>query len=149
MNKTFYLKLATDNIKKNMQTYLPYCITCIFTLAIYYIMASLSYNKGLEKLIGADTITAMMNMGCIIIAVFSFIFLIYTNSFLMKRRKKEFGLFNILGMERRHLVKLIGIESLLISVCNLVLGLLLGMLFDKFLKVMIIKNVMRLCRKWD
>lgn len=101
-----------------MQTYLPYCITCIFTLAIYYIMASLSYNKGLEKLIGADTITAMMNMGCIIIAVFSFIFLIYTNSFLMKRRKKEFGLFNILGMERRHLVKLIGIESLLISVCN-------------------------------
>ena len=88
MNKVFYPKLAADNIKKNAKTYIPYIVTCIFTTAMYYIMASLSHNKGLYTLVGADTITETMNLGCIVVSIFAFTFLMYTNSFLMKQRKK-------------------------------------------------------------
>jgi putative ABC transport system permease protein len=139
MSKLFYPKLAFDNIRKNRKTYLPYVITCIFTIAMFYIMASLSYNKGLNDLVGADTIAMTMDLGCWVIAIFAFIFLIYTNSFLMKQRKKEFGLFNILGMEKRHLGKVIALETLYIVAISFILGLAFGILLDKLMYLSILK----------
>ena len=74
---------------------------------MYYIIHSLSNNKGISTLVGSDTISITLGLGNRITAIFAIIFLFYTNSFLIKRRKKEFGLFNILGMEKKHLSRVI------------------------------------------
>ncbi|MDE5884053.1 MAG: ABC transporter permease [Oscillospiraceae bacterium] len=133
MNSLFYPKLALTNIRKNARMYLPYLFTCIFTVAMYYIMKSLSLNTGLNEMVGADVLITILELGCHVIEIFSFIFLFYTNSFLMKNRKKEFGLFNILGMEKKHLAKVIGFESLYVAVISLAGGFGAGMLLDKLM----------------
>jgi len=88
MNKLFYPKLAVTNIKKNSKTYLPFIITCICTIAMFYIMHALSINKGLDGASGSASVKILLFLGTIVIGIFSAIFLFYTNSFLIKRRKK-------------------------------------------------------------
>lgn len=141
MNKVFYTKLALNNIKKNSKTYIPYILTCVMTVMMFYIMKSLSENPGIEKMIGDKTLQMILNMGSFIVGLFSFIFLFYTNSFLMKNRKKEFGLFNILGMEKRHLAKVILLESVFIMVISLAAGLILGIALDKVMFLFIAKII--------
>lgn len=133
MNKLFYPKLAATNIKKNGRTYIPYILTCTITAAMFYIIRSLSLNAGLERMAGSDTLTYTMGLGSWVVGIFAVIFLFYTNSFLMKRRKKEFGLFNILGMEKKHLSRVIALETVYIAVVSLAAGLLLGILLDKLM----------------
>ena len=139
MNNVFYPKLAANNIKKNSKTYIPYILTCIFTAAMYYIIHSLSNNEGISTLIGSDTISITLGLGNNITAIFAIIFLFYTNSFLIKRRKKEFGLFNILGMEKKHLLWVIGYETLYIALISLTLGIAIGILFDKLMYLSVLK----------
>ena len=97
MNKLFYPKLALTNIKKNSKTYIPFLLTCIITIALFYDICSLAGNSGLDSMPGAGEMRMMLILGTYVVGFFAIIFLFYTNSFLMKRRKKEFGLFNILG----------------------------------------------------
>lgn len=139
MHKSFYPKLAADNIKKNQATYLPYLLTCTVTIALFYIMRSLSLNQGIVKMFGGGTISIAMWLGCIITGFFSAIFLFYTNSFLMRRRKREFGLFHVLGMEKKHIARVIGLETLYIGVISLAAGLLLGIALDKAMYLLIMK----------
>lgn len=139
MNNVFYPKLAANNIKKNSKTYIPYILTCIFTAAMYYIIHSLSNNEGISTLIGSDTISITLGLGNNITAIFAIIFLFYTNSFLIKRRKKEFGLFNILGMEKKHLLRVIGYETLYIALISLTLGIAIGILLDKLMYLSVLK----------
>ncbi|MBS5951397.1 MAG: ABC transporter permease [Clostridium sp.] len=139
MNNVFYPKLAANNIKKNSKTYIPYILTCIFTAAMYYIIHSLSNNEVISTLIGSDTISITLGLGNNITAIFAIIFLFYTNSFLIKRRKKEFGLFNILGMEKKHLLRVIGYETLYIALISLTLGIAIGILFDKLMYLSVLK----------
>ncbi len=134
-----YPRLAFDNIRKNARTYIPYILTCSFATAMFYIMKSLSLNEGIENVQGGDTIVPMLSLGTYIIAIFSCIFLFYTNSFLMKNRKKEFGLFNILGMEKRHISKVIGYESLYVAIISLVTGIFAGIILDKLMYMLILK----------
>lgn len=142
MNKLFYPKLAANNIKKNSKTYVPYIITCIITVAMFYIMKSLSMNESIDTLKkGANTIRYTMEMGSWVAAIFAVVFLFYTNSFLMKRRKREFGLFNILGMEKRHISKVIAFESLYIALASLVIGIGLGIVFDKLMYLLLSKII--------
>ena len=98
MRRGFFARLAAGNIKKNGNTYFPYILTCTSTVMLYYIVKSLSLNPGLEEMTGDRTLISLMEMGAGIISLFSLIFLFYTNSFLLKRRKKEFGVFHILGL---------------------------------------------------
>ncbi len=139
MNSRFYPKLAASNIRKNARTYIPYIITCIITVAMYYIMKSLSLNEGLEKVKGGESVKLILSLGSGVIAIFSCIFLFYTNSFLTKNRKKEFGLFNILGMEKRHISKVIGYESIYVTIISLAGGFLVGILLDKLMYMIILK----------
>ncbi len=134
-----YPRLAFDNIRKNARTYIPYILTCSFAVAMFYIMKSLSLNKGIENVQGGNTIAYMLNLGTYIIAIFVCIFLFYTNSFLMKNRKKEFGLFNILGMEKRHISKVIGYESLYVTLISFSAGIFSGILLDKLMYMLILK----------
>ena len=141
MNNFFYARLAAENIKKNRQIYIPYIITCTITIAFYYIMKSLSLNSGLSELIGGETINYTLGLGCRVIMIFSVIFLFYTNSFLMKRREKEFGLFHILGMEKKHLMRVVGMETIYIALISLGIGLLFGIALDKVMFLIILRIV--------
>lgn len=105
MNRLFYPKLAIRNIKNNQKFYVPYLITCIITVAMYYIIGSIAGNSALESMRGAESLIMILKVGTVVVGIFSVIFLFYTNSFLMKRRKKELGLYNMLGMEKQHIAK--------------------------------------------
>lgn len=141
MTKGFYLKLAAGNIKKNGKTYLPYIITCILTVAAYYIVKSLSVNPGLKKMIGNAAVSYLLSFGSWVVAVFALIFLFYTNSFLMKRRKKEFGVFHILGMEKKHLAVVLSWENIYVTFISLALGLGIGIALDKVMFLVITKLI--------
>lgn len=141
MNKSFFPKLAASNIRKNGKTYIPYILTCIITVAMFYIVKSLSLNPGLEKMVGAGPLAYTMYLGTWVTGFFAFIFLFYTNSFLIKRRKKEFGVFNILGMEKRHLAKTLAWESFYVTIISLVGGLVVGMALDKVMFLLLTKAI--------
>lgn len=137
MRNSFYFRLALTNIKKHARNYVPYIITCVITIAMFYIIKSLAFN--LDKNLSSISAATSMNLGSIVVAIFAIIFLFYTNSFLLKKRKKEFGLYNILGMEKKHMSALIATESLIISVISLVLGLIIGIALDKLIFMIVIK----------
>ncbi|MDO4313114.1 MAG: ABC transporter permease [Eubacteriales bacterium] len=141
MKHGFYTKLAFDNIRKNRRIYIPYILTGIFTVMMYYLVTSLSQNPGLNNMYGGNHVAFTLNFGTYIIGIFALIFLFYTNSFLMKRRQKEFGIFNILGMEKKHLAVVILAESAIVTFASLAAGLLLGMVFDKVMFLLICKVI--------
>lgn len=143
MTNFFYARLAASNIRKNRQIYFPYIITCIITIAFYYIMKSLSLNDGLDDLYGGSTIGQVLDLGCKVVMIFAVIFLFYTNSFLMKRREKEFGLFHILGMEKKHLMRVTGMETLYIAILSLGFGFLFGIILDKAMFLLILRVLER------
>lgn len=128
MNNLLYARLAKTNLSKNRQNILPYLLSCIGTVVMFFIMDTLAQGSGFDSMIGKDTILTVMGMGTYIIGLFAVIFLIYSNSFLAKRRKKEFGLFQILGMEKKHLAKILFFESLYLWAASLGIGILLGVL---------------------
>ncbi len=137
MNRLFFAKLAASNMKKNRKTYIPYILTCILTIAMFYILKSLSLNPGMAKMVGSETLDYFMMLGSWVVGLFAFIFLFYTNSFLVKRRKKEFGVFNILGMEKRHLSIVLGWETVYTVLFSLVVGIVFGILLDKVMFLLI------------
>ena len=139
MNKSYYPKLALGNIKKNGKTYIPYIITSVLTVMMFYIIRSLSQNRGIMNLSGSQVIFSVLNFGSWVVAIFALVFLFYTNSFLMKQRKKEFGLYNILGMEKKHIAKLLAFETFFIVFISMILGLGLGVLLDKGMYLIILK----------
>ncbi len=137
MSRGYFQKLALGNIRKNGKIYFPYILTCVLTVAMYYIVKSLSRNPGLAQMAGADILSYIMELGSNIIAFFSTVFLFYTNSFLMKRRKKEFGVFNILGMEKKHISSVLLWEVLYVTFISLGAGLLIGVALDKIMFLLI------------
>ena len=140
MNKV-YRKLAFTNIKNNGSLYLPYIISGMVTVAMFYIMMFLNNSKGLEKIYGSSYLTSIMALGVGIIAVFSYIFIFYTNSFIIKRRKKEIGVYNILGMEKRHIAKVMGIETVTVAFIAIIGGIVTGILFSK-LSIMLLYKIL-------
>lgn len=139
MSSVFYAKLAVSNIRKNSKTYIPYILTCILTVMMFYIMKSLSVNPGIKGMTGDWALSWLLGMGSFIVGAFSLIFLFYTNSFLMKRRKKEFGVFNILGLEKKHLAKVMAFESLIVAVLAIGAGIGFGIALDKVMFLLIAK----------
>lgn len=133
----FYPKLAASNIRKNRKTYIPYVFTCILTIAMFYIIKSLSLNPGIDEMVGGNTISYTMLLGSWVVALFAFLFLYYTHSFLIKRRKKEFGVFNILGMEKRHLAAVLSWETVYVFLLSLTAGIGLGIALDKMMFLLI------------
>lgn len=132
MNK-LYLKLAWSNLKNSRQFYLPYVIAGMLSAMMFYTMCAIQGNEGLSKMRGGTSVQMVLFFGVIVVGVFVSIFLFYTNSFIMKRRKKELGIYNILGMEKIHIAKIMAWEtffSFLIAVGG---GLILGIVFQKLL----------------
>jgi len=142
MRKTvFYPKLAAQNIRRNKQFYLPFILTCIATTAMFYIMCFLTFNKGTANMQGAEYLSVILALGCIVIALFSAIFLFYTNSFLMKRRQKELGLYSILGMGKGNISSVLFFETFFVALITLVFGLGLGVLLSKLTLLLLCKLI--------
>lgn len=139
MTGGFYGKLALTNMKKNRKTYVPYLLTCIGTVMMFYIILSLGVNSALDAMGGGATMKLVLLLGAIIVGFFAVLFLFYTNSFLVKRRKKEFGLYYILGMEKRHIGRMMFWETLYTALISLVLGIGLGILFSKLVFLALLK----------
>ncbi|QSX05037.1 FtsX-like permease family protein [Sedimentibacter sp. zth1] len=139
MNRMFYTKLAFTNIKNNKKTYIPYILTCICTIMMYYMMHALSVDESLSSMYGGRTIHSYLFIGNIIIGIFATIFLFYTNNFLIRNRKKEFGLFNILGMEKKHISIILLLETLIITIFSLIIGIIAGILFSKLALLLLLK----------
>ena len=131
MSKFFYVKLAFSNIKKNARIYVPYMLTCMGTIMMYYIIRGLALNQSMRDIRGGNEVQMIMGFGSWIIGIFAVIFLFYTNSFLIKRRKKEFGLYNILGMEKRHLGRVVFWESVDTFLISMAAGVGFGVLFSE------------------
>ncbi|MFR6472434.1 MAG: FtsX-like permease family protein [Turicibacter sanguinis] len=139
MNKFLYPKLAWMNIKKNKQMYMPYILTCIGTMMMFYVMHAISLNDGLLNMPNSMSLQSILSMGVVVILIFSVIFLLYTNSFLIKRRKKELGLFNVLGMEKKHIAWVLFFETLFTSLISLAFGLFGGIILNKLMFVLLLR----------
>lgn len=131
MKISIYPRLARTGISKNKRLYIPYILTCVGMVAVFYIIAALSHNAVIEGMRGEDAVKLILNLGEGVIGIFSLIFLFYTNSFLIRRRNREFGLYNILGMGKRDISKIISFEALIIYVISLVGGLFCGIALSK------------------
>ena len=140
MRRGLFGKLAVQNIRNNRSTYIPYMLTCIFCIAMMYMMEFLRDCPTLEKAVPqASEVRLIVGTGEVVVGIFCVIFLIYSNSFLAKRRKKEFGLFQILGMEKKHLAKILFFESLYLWAASLGIGILLGVLLYRLLFLVLMK----------
>ncbi len=133
MNSRFFSRLAGQNLRKNSRAYGPYILACVITVAMFYIILSLGSNPDVKSMTGAETVQIILRYGVVVVGLFAVIFLFYTNSFLIKRRKREFGLFNVLGLEKKHLAKVIGLETVYAGLLSLILGLVFGIALDKLL----------------
>ncbi len=141
MKKFFYPRLAFDGIRKNKRLYLPYILTQIGMIMMYYIVIFLRYGESLKGTFGEGTVNIVLMLGGWVIAIFACIFLFYTNSFLIRRRKKEFGLYNILGMDKKNISILLFWESLITSAISLFCGLVLGVALSKLAELGLVKAI--------
>ncbi|MCH5203879.1 MAG: ABC transporter permease [Oscillospiraceae bacterium] len=141
MKTGFYPRLAADGIRKNKRMYLPFILTCTGMVMMYYIVEYLATCDVIDHISGGATMRAIFELGSWVIAIFAAIFLFYTNSFLMRRRKKEFGLYNILGMGKRNIAGILFWEIIIIAAISTGGGLLAGIAFSKFAELGMV-NVM-------
>lgn len=139
MKKGFYPKLAFDGIRKNKKMYLPYILTSVGMVMMYYIILFLQFSQNIKDAVKSSTAADILGLGSWVIAIFSCIFLFYTNSFLIKRRKKEFGLYNILGMDKHNLSKILFWETLIITFISLFVGLAAGIAFSKLAELIFLR----------
>lgn len=139
MNKLFYPKLAAQNLHKNRQFYLPYILTVLGTAAAFYILAALANTKPASTQTRYYYLSIYMSIGLVVVGLFSVIFLFYTNSFLMKRRGKELGLYNVLGMGKRNIAAMLGFETLYVALIGIVGGIALGTLLQKLMTMLVTK----------
>ena len=135
MSSRIYAKLAVTNIKNNGKTYVPFMLTAVLTVMMYYMMDTLARNDS----IGNRNVTTVLTLTIPVMALFSLIFLFYTNSFLIKRRKKEIAVYNILGMGKNHIGRMITIETLIIWAVSLALGILGGMVLGKLMHLLLLR----------
>ena len=126
-------RLALSNLIKNRKLYYPYTLATILVIAITYIFTSLTLNSHLDDLTGADAIKMVLGLGLGIVALSSGIIVLYANSFVMKNRSKELGLYSVLGLEKRHLFSMILKETMIMGFVTLLLGIGVGALFDKLI----------------
>lgn len=137
MKNGFYFRIALENVKKNGRLYWPRILAEAGLLGCFYILITLAMDGRLSEALGGAYLPTFMWMGAAVLGLLSLILLLYVNSFLMKRRRSEYGLYNVLGMEKRHIAKVLFAESLIASLASVALGLCFGVLFYKLSSLLI------------
>lgn len=139
MRRGFYSKIAAGNLNKNRRFFIPYILSGAGLLAAFFIIRTLACDNRLAQVRGGSALPQIMGLGSAVMAILSVIMLLYTNSFLMKQRTKEYGLYQVLGMEKRHVVRILFFETLFSTFVILVAGLISGMVFYKLCSLLICK----------
>ncbi|HEM3717734.1 TPA: FtsX-like permease family protein [Streptococcus suis] len=134
-------RLALTNLKKNRRLYYPYAIMTIVSTAISYIFASLAFHPDLGQVKGANGVTQVLGFGMIVVMLAVAIMVFYANSFVMKQRSKEFGVYSILGLEKKHLLLMTFLENVVYSTSTILTGLLLGLALDKLFYALLLKTM--------
>lgn len=152
MKGSFFFKMAVKNIRANKQLYLPYMISSILTVAMFSQMVALLTNDFVQE--RNPTLSTLFYLGAIVIGLFSFIFTMYTNSFLIKRRKKEIGLYGILGLEKKHVGRILFLETIVVGFSSILIGLLIGLLFGRLFFLLLnyllqLPEVMSYTTSWE
>ncbi len=141
MRLGFYAKLAVNGIRKNARLYVPYLLTCAGMVMMFYIVSYLQDTPVLAGIRGGEEMQAMLSLGSGVMGVFGAIFLLYTNSFLIRRRKREFGLYNMLGMGKGNIARVLFWEALLVLTGTMVIGLAVGVAVSKLAELLLV-NIM-------
>ena len=137
MKNGFYTKIALENVKKNGRLYIPRILAEAGLLGCFYILITLAMDGRLSEALGGAYLPTFMWMGAAVLGLLSLILILYVNSFLMKRRKSEYGLYNVLGLEKRHVAKVLFAESAITSLLSVAAGLCFGILFYKLSSLLI------------
>ncbi|MFI3150833.1 FtsX-like permease family protein [Streptococcus suis] len=132
-------RLGLTNLKKNRRLYFPYALMTILSTAIAYIFASLAFHPDLGQVKGANGVIQVLGFGMIVVMLAVAIMVLYANSFVMKQRSKEFGVYSILGLEKKHLLLMTFLENLVFSASTILSGLLLGLAMDKLFYALLLK----------
>lgn len=141
MSKMLFPKMAVSNIRKNKKLYVPYIITAIFTVMMFFMNISIVKNKNVAAMRGGQNIVVLLQVALVVSFIFSAVFLFYTNSFLMKRRTKEIGLYNILGMEKKHISLMMLFENVIITIISLTAGIVFGIIFSRLMFLVLMKLI--------
>ena len=139
--RNLYPRLAATNLKKNRRFYLPYLLACIVIVALFCIMLTLASDPYLGQMQHGGSVSQMLGFGVLIMALFSAIILFYTNSTFTKQRKREFAIYNILGMEKRHISYVLFWESLYTAAMALFFGLVAAGVFSKLLQLVLVRLI--------
>lgn len=131
--------MAAGNLVRNRRFVFPYLLTGLITVAMFYNMTFLAFHKEINNMPGGATIPTIMSLGTGVVGIFAVIFLLYTNTFLMKRRQKEIGLYNILGMSKGHIALVMLWETFYTCLITIAGGLLLGILLSKLILLLLYK----------
>ena len=137
----FYSKLAWNGIKKNKQFYIPYIVTCIVMVCMTYIINSITLSETIKQIRGGELVIQTFGFGILVVNIFSLIVLLYTNSFLMRSRHREFGLFNILGMNKKNICRIIINEMLMCFVFSFVVGIICGISLSKLVELILVNII--------
>lgn len=141
MNKTLYITLAKNNIKRNRNIFFPFALSSATMIALFYMISAISEQvlQTESKFYGITTMKTVLSFGVIVCGIFASGVIFYTNRFLIKQRSKELGLYSILGMEKRHIAKVLFFETGMIGICCIIAGLLFGILFSKLMFLLLLK----------
>ncbi len=137
----FTIRFAFSGILKNRQIYIPYLLTGVVNVALFYMLATLAYHSKIREVYGGESLSTMLGFGVWVAGIFSAIFLFYSNSFLIKRRQKEFGLYSVLGMGRKEIARTLFCESLMTTFGGLIGGFLIGLLLNRLLFLLLIRII--------
>ena len=142
MTRKLYYSLAKNNIKKNKSTFFPFLISILIMVAMFYIISFISYEVSHAKgFYGMEPMEMILQFGTYVCGIFAALVIFYTNSFLLKQRSKELGLYSMLGLEKRHIAKVLFWENCIIGLAGLAGGLILGILFSRFMSLLLFKMI--------
>lgn len=141
MAKAFYLKLAWGNIRRDRKTFYPYILTTAIISGVFLLIGGLLFSGGLSNLPAGRTATSLFSFGLVVFAIFAFFFMVYINNFIVGRRKKEFGLYGILGLEKRHVARVLIWENLITLSFGVILGIVVALVFGRLLFLILLKMI--------
>ena len=137
--RNFYIRLAVSNVKKNKPVYYPFFLTNILSVMIFFCLASIQNQAIIATLPGSYIFVQFLKVGVVMTGMFVGVFLLYTNGLLIRQRKKELGLYTIFGLEKKHIAKVLMLESLLLTAAGLVAGILSGVVLGKLFFLILLK----------
>ena len=134
-----YANLALNSLRKNKNFYLPYIMSSAVMIALYFTLQQIATDPVIRGIHGGKTLTMILNIGLPVIALLSALFIVYMSSFIMKRRKKEIGLYSVLGMEKRHVIRVVFLENIIVSASAIAGGMIGGVIFEKLAQLLLLK----------